>query len=271
MPALSGVAAAELLAAWLRHGALALLVVGCRCGPLLLAVPLLGVLGRGVALLLGTLLLAPLVAPALPASLGGPTLLGLGAAIVPLCLRELLIGGTLTLAAALPWAVAQSVGSLLEGGRPRPGIATCSRQAAPLYGVLALALFFGLGGARTALTALAASYELVPLTCPPHPVAGPDSGSPAGSAQGLILLSARLLWLALRLAVPLLFAQLLAELLLALPGRWLGQHRPSPRPSPVRSLIGFGVLLLGAHALFPEFRKLLILWPALLSQALAPR
>ena len=274
MAVLASAEAANLVGPWLRHGGALLLLAGCRCGPLLLAVPLLGIAGRVVALLFGTLLVAPLLAPAISASLGAASGVGGGLTLMPLCLRELLIGGTLALAAALPWAVASSVGTLLDGVRnPRPTEPTQSREAARLYGALALALFFAIGGARSTVSALAASYELLPLPTPQQPLSEALSGSFASAARGLVLLSGRLLGLAIRLALPLLAAQLLAELLVTLPGRWLGltANRPPRAPSPMRSLIGLGVLLLGAYALFPEFRKLLFLWPTLLRPALELR
>ena len=241
----------------------ALLLVGCRCGPLLLAVPGLGWAGRGVALVLGTLLAAPLLAPALPVA---PLL---GSHLLPLCLRELLIGAALTLAAALPWAVVYSVGALVDGARVgRPG-ADRGLLAAPLYGSLALALFFGLGGARVVVTALAASYELLPLLAAPQSLAGAGAASLVASGRSLAVLSGQLLGLALRLALPLLGAQLLAELLLA-----LGRRYVAPRPSPSRqspaagSLVWLAVLLLGVYALLPQLRQLMTLLPGLLRQAL---
>ncbi len=256
---MTGLASFALPLGWAPGGAL--LLVGCRCGPLLLAVPVLGWAGRGVALVLGTLLLAPLLAPALPAApLLGPRLL-------PLCLRELLIGGALTLAAALPWAVVYSIGALFDSARVgRPG-ADRSPLAATLYGSLALALFFGLGGARIVVTALAASYELLPLLTAPQPPVGPSLASGAG--RSLAGLSGQLLGLALHLALPLLGAQLLAELLLAL-GRNYAAPRPSPsrRPPAASSLVWLAVLLLGVHALLPQLRQLMLLLPALLRQAL---
>lgn len=241
----------------------ALLLVGCRCGPLLLAVPGLGWAGRGVALALGTLLMAPLLAPALAAApLLGPQLL-------PLCLRELLIGGALTLAAALPWAVVYSVGALVDSARVGQSGADRSPLAAPLYGSLALALFFGLGGARVVVTALAASYELLPLLAAPQLPAGPAAASLAGAGRSLVVLSGQLLGLALRLALPLLGAQLLAELLLAL-GRNYAAPKPSSsrRPPAISNLVWLGVLLLGVHALLPQLRQLMTLLPGLLRQAL---
>jgi type III secretory pathway component EscT len=248
----------------LAPGGAALVLAACRCGPLLLAVPMLGLWGRVTALVLGTLLVTPLLLPAVAAT-------GLaGAALLPLCARELLVGATLALAAALPWAVAHSVGSLVDGlGSAGPLGGSPNRVAAQLYGALALALFFGLGGARLTLLALAASYELLPLPTPQHPE--PVAGWRGGSAQGLVTLSGRLLWLAIRLALPLLCAQLLAELLLTLPGRFGPLPCRSRTVPALRSLVWLGVLLVGAHALFPAFRQLLAAWPSLVRQALDPR
>lgn len=245
------------------QSAASVLLAGCRCGPLLLAVPMLGVGGRIVALGLGTLLLAPLLGPAV--AVGART----GAALLPLCLRELLIGGALTLAASLPWATARSVGALFDDyGRPPAFKGRATPLAAQLYGALALAIFFGLGGARIAVTALAASYELLPL---PH-AAAPEASAAAvaSTAQGLILLGRPLLPLVLALALPLLCAQLLAELFVAVLARGLRQtpeHRPR-RHSAATSLIWLVVLLLGAHALVPGMGHLISRSPAMLRAAL---
>lgn len=79
----------------------ALLLVGCRCGPLLLAVPGLGWAGRGVALGLGTLLAAPLLAPALPpAALLGPSLTLRKPRRLRRSLQDLVAAGTLSEAMA---------------------------------------------------------------------------------------------------------------------------------------------------------------------------
>ncbi len=252
-----------LVAPGFAQSAAAVLLVGCRCGPLLLAVPMLGVGGRLVALGLGTLLLAPLLGPA--AAVGART----GAALLPLCLRELLIGGALTLAASLPWATARSVGALFDDyGRPRSFKGRDTPLAAQLYGALALAIFFGLGGARIAVTALAASYELLPLPHAAFPAA--TAAAAASAAQSLGLLSRQLLPLVLALALPLLCAQLLAELFVAVFAKWLRQaEEPRPRRrSAATSLIWLVVLLLGAHALFPSMGHLINRSPAMLRAAL---
>lgn len=247
----------------LGPSAAAVLLAGCRCGPLLLALPMLGLGGRMVALGLGTLLLAPLLGPAVEAGTQA------GAALLPLCLRELLIGGALTLAASLPWATARSVGALVDDyGRPRPLKGGDTPLAAQLYGALALAIFFGLGGARIAVTALAASYELLPLPRATAPQA--TAAAVASASQSLVLLGRQLLPLVLALALPLLCAQLLAELFVVIFAKWLGrakEHRPRPQSAAI-SLIWLLVLLLGAHALVPSMGHLINRSPAMLRTAL---
>lgn len=254
---------AQGIALWAGPGAAAVLLVACRCGPLLLAVPMLGVGGRLLALGLGTLLLAPLLVPTVRmAELHGSQLL-------PMCVRELLIGGALALAAAVPWAVATAVGSLADELRgDERGKLRRRPIAAQLYGALALALYFGLGGARIGLTALAASYELLPL--PGAALATPAAAALTAAGQGVVTLSGRLLGLALQLALPLLCAQLGAELLVTLGARWrvLPMDRGARRIPAGRSLIWLVVLIVGARALFPELGRLVVHSPALLRQAL---
>jgi type III secretory pathway component EscT len=231
--------------------AAAVLLVACRGGPLLLALPLVRWRGRLIALILGTLLLAPLAAP----TVGRTPLDGW------LCARELLIGATLALSAALPWAAARSVGALLDSvGGPDQRRAG---GAATLYGAVAVAAFFALGGARTAALGLAASYELLPLP-PRAPVllTGP-------SAQSLTTLGAQLFVLTAHLALPLLAAQLLAELLVALLARGsTGARRRSADLSLVRVLLWLGVLWLGVRALAPGLRQLIAWWPRALQTGL---
>ena len=249
--------------AGLGQSAAAVLLAGCRCGPLLLSLPMLGLGGRIAALGLGTMLLAPLLGPAVEVGTRA------GAALLPLCLRELLIGGVLTLAASLPWATARAAGALVdEYGRPRHLTAQDTPLAAQLYGALALAIFFGLGGARIAVTALAASYELLPLPRAAAPEA--TAAAVASAAQSLVLLGRQLVPLVLALALPLLCAQLLAELFVAIFAKWLGRTK-EPRPhrqSAATSLIWLLVLLLGAHALVPGMRHLISRSPAMLRAAL---
>lgn len=262
MPLAVGEGAAGLAAVGLLPGGRAVLLAGCRCGPLLLAVPVLGWGGRVLAAGLGSLLLAPLLAPAVQLGVAD------GAPLLPLCLRELLIGGALTLAAAVPWAVARSAGALLDDlGSAGPGSWRRRPLAAQLYAALALALFFGLGGARIGVTALAASYELLPLS---RTAAAGSVEVVAAVGPGLMGLAAGLLRLTLALALPLLCAQLAAELLLAVGSRWLGlaAHRASGRQPAAQSLIWLGVVLLGALALYPELGRLIPQSAAMLRQAL---
>lgn len=244
------------------QSAAAVLLAGCRCGPLLLSLPMLGLGGRLVALGLGTLLLAPLLGPAIEVGTRA------GAALLPLCLRELLIGGALTLAASLPWATARAVGALVdEYGRPQHLKGRDTPLAAQLYGALALAIFFSLGGARIAVAALAASYELLPL---PRTDAPEAAAAATAAAQSLILLGRQLFPIVLALALPLLCAQLLAELFVAILAKWLGRTK-EPRPrrqSAATSLIWLLVLLLGARALVPSMGHLMSRSPAMLRTAL---
>lgn len=243
--------------------ATAFLLTGCRCGPLLLALPVLGLGGRLLALGLGTLLLAPLLGKAVAVGAAAD------AALLPLCLRELMIGGALTLAASVPWATARAAGALVDDvGRPRQMGGRGASLAAPLYGTLALALFFGLGGARMAATALAASYELLPLPRTAAPAT--TAAAAASAAQSLARVFGQLFPLVLALALPLLCAQLLAELGTVVFARWLDAAPADRRrrSSALSSLIWLLALLLGTQVLVTSLGRLLKLSPATLRTAL---
>lgn len=219
------------------------LLVLLRCGPLVLLVPA-GVLGRAVLLAAMVALLGPLVQGAAAAQLraagvaDGYTLWRLA----PLFGREALVGLTLALGALLPWAAARSAGRLIDaqlGPAPRPAL------AARLYGLLALALFFALGGGRVLCAALATSYALVPLTASgPGPVPLPRPAAP-------LLLVGKLLAWALGLALPVLAAQLLSQIGVRAVASVLDRGRlPSePAARTITAVLWLACLVWGATAL----------------------
>lgn len=221
-----------------------LLLALCRVGPLLLAVPLLGWVGRLLLLGGAMALLGPLLVPSILASLGEFKLESAEFwQLVPLFWHELGIGLLLLCAAMLPWAWLRSAGRLLD----EPGDATL-RQ---LSGFLALSLFFALGGATLMVTVLGASYAVLPLP----PLKNPTLAF-ALPARDFLAAGARLFALALALALPVLSARLVAEFGLALLMRTL---RPRPGSAllvgnqgawaPLRSGLVLLTLMLGIGAM----------------------
>jgi flagellar biosynthetic protein FliR len=144
-----------------------------RVGPLVAFTPALGV-GVWPKLIVAAILTA-FVAPSLEAAGGSP-------------LRELLVGATLGLTAAVPFRAAEAAGLLVK------------RQTGEAYKLFALALFGALGGPRLVVAALARSYAAFPV---------------AGAAPGVeiaIGAGAQLVIAAASIAAPALAAILLVEL-----------------------------------------------------------
>lgn len=259
--AAEGVFAATFALPW------ALLFALCRAGPLFIGVPFLGWVGRILLGLLGGGLLAPLLLPAAAAvrlpllapAPSGTLLFRLG----PLLLHELGIGLLLWLFAAMPWAVLHAAGRLVGAGR------FFSRGEGPverLWSACALGMFFGLGGAATAITALAKSYALWPLLA-----RGSSRLANPAAAEPLFALLGPLFALPLSVGLPVLGARLVLELAMALLFRPSGRvrlHAPILWPHPALGAIGvcieLAVLVACALALTAGFRtSLLAGWPAL--------
>lgn len=243
----------------------ALLFALCRAGPLFFGVPFLGWGGRILLGLLGGGLLAPLLPTAavrlsiLAPAPSGTLLFRLG----PLLLHELGIGLLLWLFAAMPWAVLHAAGRLAGAGR------FFSRGEGPierLWSACALGMFFGLGGAAMAITALAKSYALWPF-----PPLGASLLAIPAAAEPLFALLAPLFALPLSVGLPVLGARLVLELAMALLFRPSGRVRlRAPVFGPQAALwasgvcIELAVLVACALALQAGFRtSLLAGWPAL--------
>lgn len=241
---------------------LAGLLALARCGPLVVLLPLGGLVVRLVSAGVLVSVVAPLLGDAASGQLRGLGIDGAGSLwqLTPLFARELLVGSTLALGALLPILVARSAGALVDAQLP---LAEHGREddRAPgpvtrLYGLLALALFFGLGGARILCAALSTSYQLLPpAVAPLRPTAG-------------VLLVGKLLGLALWLGLPVLAAQLGAQLALGLILRVLAPAGPDRRHPGLASLLWLLGLLLGTAAVVAGQRSLLGGVPALLRDAL---
>lgn len=256
------------MGAWLG----AALLVAARVGPALLLLPFLGILGRGLLLVGAVAVLLPLGVVRPGPELAEPLRL------LPLLARELSIGAALALGAALPWLLGRCAGAWLDQVRDpevRRG------PLAALYGLLALALLFGLGGGRVAVQALARSYELAPVriessvkadnvrqaTLAPQPQLKPPQ-----SPSEPVFLVGKLFSLALWMGLPTFLAQLAAELVLALGRRVfvITDAYPIERPSSqaLRAALFPLALLLGAGAAVATLLRVIAAQPALLGQVL---
>jgi flagellar biosynthetic protein FliR len=151
--------------------------------------------------------------------------------------REVLMGLTLGLVAALPFAVARLAGAAIDRTRDPDGD---GRSIEAVFGLLALALFAALDGPRLLVTAVAQSYAAVP--------AGAAIDAQAGLGVALEA-GARLFAAGLALAAPALAAMLLAELILALVERAQPALVQVAAGASLRTLLVVALLSLGAASL----------------------
>jgi flagellar biosynthetic protein FliR len=207
-------------------GAAAVALAAARTVPVAALVPGLGAIrgSRWVRLVVGGVLLAT-VLPAVQAA-DAPS-------VLPLALgRELLVGLTLALVAAVPFYAAQAAGLLVDEVRaPRtPG----RRLLGDAYALLALALFAALSGPRLVVVGLAQSYAAFPV-----------GGVVASGGVGLALAAgAQLVTAAVALAAPALAALLLAELLAALAVRVQPALEDAVGGASLRTLLAVAVIAL---------------------------
>jgi flagellar biosynthesis protein FliR len=235
----------ELLAAAVGLGA-------ARTVPLVWLVPAFGGprVPVGMRLALGTMLSVlclPVLLPAASASLGtfGPGGLSL------LLGRELLVGVTVGLCAAVVFRAAEGAGQLVDVARGANLAQVLSplsgERASPtgdLYLFLAIVIFLELGGLRVFATALGRSYEAVPVGM------GGATAPAWRSAAALVTLSVgRLLESAVGLAAPVLVAMWLADVIMGVLGRAAPQLPLMFAAMPAKALLGLGVVLLGIGAL----------------------
>jgi type III secretory pathway component EscT len=217
-------------------------------------------LGLGLAL---SALCLPQVMAMLPAGAGG--LFGL-----LLLARETAVGLTVGFVAAALFRAAEAAGQLvdtLRGANLAEVLSPAAEgRSSPLGDIsllLAVVIFLELGGIGHVATALARSYEAVPLT-----LAAPPAGL-AGVAGLVILSSAKLCEGAVGLAAPALVALLLADLVLGGLARLAPQIPVYFIGMPAKAWAGVAVVLLGLGsfeaALTGGFRG----WAVLVARAFA--
>lgn len=207
---------------------LGLLVAARAPWPVALAIPL--------ALALG------LVPSALPSA---ATLPVQPLALLALAPRELVLGALYAVWLLLPLAAFEWAGRLTGLALRAP---SAERTIGALYGALAAAGFFALGGHRVALRVLAEHLERAPLG---QLAAHPDLGR---AALGSVALASQALLVAVSLAVPALAAIAFAELAVGLVVRGSGSPLALSLVS-LRPLLGLALVLASlsiALELLPE-------------------
>jgi flagellar biosynthetic protein FliR len=217
-----------------------------RTVPLVLAVPVLGgpalpmqlrfALGLGMSVLCMPVLVA---SPDVPGSL----------AWALLAAREVLVGLVTGFVVACVFRAAQAAGELTDVLRgdhltlaPSP---TGDGHASPLGALLLLfasVVFLEIGGVGHVASALARSYEAIPLGMPIH------AESARASATLAIVASGKLIEAAIGLAAPAMVALLLADIALGIIGRAVPRMSIHQVGKPLRALVGLGAVLLGLGA-----------------------
>jgi type III secretory pathway component EscT len=231
MPTSGSVESALLLASLLALG---------RLAPLLLALPLVGWLGRLALLAAGCALLTPLLLPLATLRLA-EVASGELWRLAPLLLHELGVGGLLLLGAALPLAGLRATGRLLASPAVTEPPLGATDPVELLLARFALALLFSIGGGPLLVSALARSYAAAPIP----PVATALAGA---TVAGVLAVTAQLLVLSLVLALPLLAARLLAALAVSLLARSIGVVGSGLAP-PLAPLVALLALVSGLAGL----------------------
>jgi type III secretory pathway component EscT len=194
-----------------------------------------------------------------------------GAALwVLLLAREAAVGLTLGFVASLIFRAAETAGLLTDVFRganlaevisPVSGGGTS--PLGQMTGLLAIVIFFELGGLGHLASALARSYDAVPIAA---------TATPAQLGRVVSLLvgaSAQMLEAALGLAAPALVALVLSDLALGALGRALPRLPVYFVGMPAKALLGVGAVLVGLGTLDATLVAGFRGWTALLEQAVA--
>lgn len=236
----------------------ALGLAAARTVPIAWLVPAFGGprLAPSFRILLGGLL-ALLCLPAVSAS-GGATAAGGGGALLGpvewalVLARELLVGATVGFCVAAMFQAAEAAGRLADvarGANLAEVLSPLSEErtspTGDLYLLVALVVFFELGGLRALATALGRSYEAVPLTV----ASGASAlGAVRPAAALIVACVAKLLESAVGLAAPVLVALWMADVVLGVVGRAVPHLPIAFAALPAKALLGLGVVLLGMGA-----------------------
>lgn len=164
--------------------------------------------------------------------------------------REVLVGLTVGLVASFVFRAAEMAGRLadvLRGANFAEVISPAAEERTSalgsLYVVLAVLIFLEMGGAGAVASALARSYEAVPVGAALHASSLRQAGVVVATA------SARLVEAGVGLAAPVVVTFLLLEVALGLVARLAPQIPVYFVAMPMKALLGVGVVLFGLGAL----------------------
>ena len=181
----------------------------------------------------------------LPVLAGSPPI-GDAVRWVLIAFREIMVGVVMGFVCACTFRAAEAAGQftdVLRGGNMARVLSpTGEGRSSPLgtlFLLLAILVFFEIGGPGHVMSALVRSYEAIPLGL---------SSQVADRSRAMAILaivaSAKLIESAIGLCAPAIVALLLADLLLGLLGRAVPQMPIHSFGMPLKALLGVGVVLL---------------------------
>jgi flagellar biosynthetic protein FliR len=230
------------------HGSMAetarlLGLAAARTVPLALFIPVLG--GPALPLQLRLALGIGLAVLCMPVLDVDPEGIGtLGWLLLPA--REVLVGVVMGFVVACCFRAAEAAGELtdlLRSGDPPVGPSPVGTgRTGPLGGLLLLfaaVVFLEIGGLGHVASALARSYEAIPLGAPM------DGGYPRTAAVVVILASGKLIEAGVGFAAPVMIALLLADIAFGIVGRAVPRLPIPVVAMPAKALLGIAVVLLG--------------------------
>lgn len=220
----------------------------------------------GLGVLLAILCL-PILVPAVAAS--AAALSGAGPLFwLILLVRELLVGLTVGLCAGAAFRAAEAAGRLadiLRGANLAEVLSPTSDErtspTADLYLFVTVVVFLEMGGLRFTVTALARSYEAVPIGELPHTAAF------RGAAVLVVATTAQLLEAAIGLAAPVLVALWVTDVALGVVGRAAPQIPLYFAAMPAKALLGLGLVLMAIGGVQAAWTSGFSAWTKLLQQA----
>jgi flagellar biosynthesis protein FliR len=245
---------------------LALLVLA-RIAPLVILVPFLG--GSSLSASVRVVVALALVAVIYPSAVDGaaPVALDL-AAVLLLGLKEVVVGVSLGLLAAMGFHLLGMAGQLIDQTRGSvllladPMSGESQSPLASLHMQLGVVLFLIIGGHRSFLVALAGSYAVVPLTT--LPLSAP--GFQAGALNVSWLFGAAFAG-ALLLAAPAVVALLVTDLVMGVLDRSAPGLGASLAVAPLRATLGLAMVLLALSLFLRDYLQELSAVGALVEQA----
>ncbi len=239
-----------------------LILVILRITPIIIMAPFLG--GRllptptkvGFSVFLAILLLPFLV----PLSM---TDLTIGFPLVPLCLKELLIGTIFGFLTTIPFNIVTTTGTIIDHQRGSsslmvtdPALTTQTSPIGTLFNQILLVSFFVIGGFNLFLETLIVSFQRIP----PETYIAISSFNQNIFWKMIVELMGAFFSLAVRFAAPPLLAMLMADIFLGIANRLAPQVQIAFLGMPIKSLLGLILLFVGFNFILYYMDQEMLIW-----------